>query len=159
MTQPRTVLAATAVSVVIAGAAAFFLMSGDDPVISVSASRNTLRFEAAAIEYAGWPEMRVRVNGEQVALIKIENATRSMYELDVPGSVGDIKTVEASIVSESDCKAAVWIQAHECTDRTITIRGLYVDDEKIEGQVAGGKKNKPWSIQSEDGAITWTVGG
>ena len=154
----RTKIIALAVLVlVVAGGAAAYVMTGENPVAKVVGSSDVIRFEAAGVEYSGWPEMSVHVNGEQIAVLHIDKQVRSMYEVQVPGSVGEIKTVEVKMTEETDCKAAVWIKDHTCTDRSITVRGLYLNDEKVEGAEAVGEKNHPWSIRSKEGGIVWNI--
>ncbi|NND49689.1 MAG: hypothetical protein HKN60_05500 [Rhizobiales bacterium] len=157
MAISRTKLIALAVLIAGAGGAAAYVMSGDNPVAKIISSDNVIRFEAAGIEYSGWPKMSVHVNGEQISVLNIDNQVRSMYEVQVPGTVGEVSTVEVRMTEETDCKAAVWIKAHQCTDRSITVRGLYLNDEKVEGAEAIGEKNHPWSLRSAEGGIKWNI--
>ena len=164
MTSMQMKLIALAILVVGGGGAAAYVMLGEEPEVEVVAPENVIRFEAAGVHYDGWPEMAVLVNGEQIALLHINNKIRQMYSVDVPASVGAISTVEVQMTSETDCYSAVWIdtrsgQTFKCDDRAITVRGLYLNDEKIEGAVAIGEKNHPWSVRSAEGGIKWEIKG
>ena len=138
---------------------------GGDPVVEAAASKSVIKIEAAGVEYNGWPEMAVLVNGEQIALKNMNNKIRQMFTFDVPASVGAISTIEVKMTSEAtDCKAATWIDSRlgatiKCSDRAIAVRGLYLNDEKIEGALAIGEMNKPWSVQSPEGGIKWEING
>ena len=147
-----------------AAAAAYVLTSGEEPLIEMAASDSVLKVEAAGVYYGGWPEIAVIVNGEPIASQSIDSKIRKMFEFDVPSSVGVISTIEIKMTSEeTDCKAA----RHSlptggtlpCTNRIIAVRGLYLNDEKIEGGVAEGGKNQPWSLQSNQGGIKWEISG
>ena len=160
----RTKLIAAAILAAIGGGAALVLTSGDEPILEIAASNNVLKVEAAGVYYGGWPEIAVIVNGEPIASQSIDSKIRKTFEFDVPSSVGAISTVEIKMTSEeTDCKAA----RHSlptggslpCTNRIIALRGLYLNDEKIEGAVAEGEKNQPWSLQSNQGGIKWEISG
>ena len=162
--RTRIQLIAALILVVAGGSAALVLTSGDKPIIEIAASNNVIKVEAAGVYYGGWPEIAVLVNGEPIASQSIDSKIRKMFEFNVPSSVGAISTVEIKMTSEeTDCKAAVHALptggSLPCTNRIIALRGLYLNDEKIEGAVAEGEKNQPWSLQSNQGGIKWEIGG
>ena len=47
--------------------------------------------------------------------------------------------------------------AGTCVDRTLTVRSLLLDDQKIENPTASGTRNSPFSLQDAEGGIVWQV--
>jgi len=155
MALGRTKLIGVGVAVLIlAGGAAYVLTSGEQPVIQLQPASNVLRFEAAGIDYAGWPEMGVSVNGQEIGKILIDSAVRTMFTIDVPASVGEVETVEIKFLNETICQNPYF---GSCTLRQIIVRGMYLNDEKIEGAEASGKDNMPSLIRTSEGGVVWKV--
>lgn len=155
----RTKWIALIALIFVGGSIGYILISGHNPIVKLGAVDNVIKIEAGAIQHAGWPEIGVDVNGEQVAKLAIDQQTRTMYTINVPGSVGDVSEISVKILNESDCRAldAEFGVAPNCQDRTVIIRGLYLNDEKLEGAVATGEGNLSSLLKKSDGAITWTV--
>jgi hypothetical protein len=151
MRKGLIVLVAVAV-VVVAGAAAYILTSGDKPVVSLAASDNEIKIEAAGVRYGSWPEMDVLVNDTVIASLKIDSEQRAMYSVAVPNSVGDISTVQLKFTNYQECQN---VGTGDCNQRKIIVRGIYLNDKKLEGAVASGGKNLASLLQSEEGGITW----
>ena len=158
MAATRTKWIALAAVVVVAGAAAYALTSGDRPIIRITPSGNVIKFEAAGIQYTGWPEMAVSVNGEEIAVLTVDNQVRREFTFEVPRSVGEVKTIEVRMTSDTNCREALFLEVHTCTNRTLILRKFWLNDEQINDPVATGEGNFPWSVVSSDGAVTWTIG-
>jgi hypothetical protein len=159
MAGTRTKLIALAAVVAVGGAAAYALTSGDNPIIEIATSKNVIKLEAAGIQYTGWPEMAVSVNGEQIAVLTVDNSVRSEFTFNVPSSVGEVSTIEVRMTSDTNCREALFLEVHTCTNRTLILRKLWLNDKPITDPVATGEGNFPWSVVSSNGAVTWTVGG
>lgn len=140
---------------VFGGTAAFFLTTGEQPVIKLVASENVIRVEAAGVRYADWPIMGVVVNDQEIAQVEIAEQQRKMYSVNVPESVGDISTIKLKLNNFQECQN---VGTGPCETRKIIVRGLYLNDEKLEGGVASGEKNLASLLQTEEGGITWQVG-
>lgn len=145
--------------VFIAGSVGYIVLSGNNPMVQVGSAANVIKIEAAGIQHAGWPEMSVHVNGEEVTKLTIDEKVRTMYTVNVPSSVGDVSEIELKLVNESDCKAldAAFGVAPNCQDRTIMVRGLYLNEEKLENPEASGTGNLASLIKKSEGGITWHV--
>ncbi|NND49585.1 MAG: hypothetical protein HKN60_04970 [Rhizobiales bacterium] len=155
MAVKRSVVIGIGVLVVVAGAAAFVLTSGEKPLVQlIPASSNTIRIEAAGIEYAGWPEIAYVVNDQEIGRMTIDSKIRKMWTIDVPDTVGDISKIELKFTNFQECQNPYF---GTCTTRKIIVRGLYLNDEKVENPVASGGKNLAALLQSAEGGITWTI--
>ena len=155
MAAKRNALIGVGVLVIAAGAAAFFLTSGEKPLVQLTAaSSNTLRIEAAGINYAGWPEVAFVVNDEEIGRMTIDSKIRKMWTIDVPDTVGDISKVMLKFTNYQECQNPYF---GTCTTRKVIVRGLYLNDEKVENPVASGEKNLAALLQSDQGGITWTI--
>ena len=81
-----------------------------------------------------------------------------MYTVNVPDSVGDVSEVSVALVNESNCQAAQFsFNANVCQDRTIMVRGLFLNEEKLENPEASGTGNLASLIKKSEGGITWRV--
>ena len=159
MAGTRTKLIALAALVAVGGAAAFVLTSGEKPIVEVAASKNVIKVEAAAVNFTGWPQMRVSVNGEQIAQLMIEKKQRDIYSFDVPNALGDVKTIEIQMTNETDCAGSLRHSFQSCIDRALILRKVFLNDEQLEAGVASGEGNTPYSLKRSDGGATWQIGG
>lgn len=156
MSTKLIVLIAT---IFVGGSIGYILLSGNNPIVQMGASENVIKIEAGAIQHAGWPEMSVMVNGEEVTKLKIDKQERTMYTVNVPSSSGEISEISVKLLNESDCRAldAAFGVAPNCQDRTITVRGLYLNDEKLENPEASGAGNLASLLKKSEGGINWKV--
>jgi len=146
-------------AVFIAGSIGYILLSGNNPIVQIASSDKVIKIEAGGIQHAGWPEMSVLVNGKQVTKLTIDKQERTMYTVNVPGSLGDVAEISVKLLNESDCKAldAAFGVSLDCQDRTIMLRGLYLNDEKLENPEASGTGNLASLLKKSEGGITWKV--
>ena len=142
--------------VAVSGAAAYVLTSGENAAIQLSSAKSVIRVEAAGVNYAGWPEMAVAVNGENVASFTIDSAQRQMYETTVPMDAGDIETIQIRFTNYTEPQSYV---SDGAPVRTIVFRGLYLNDEKLEGGEPSGERNTLFSLRNSEGGLTWNIGG
>ena len=159
MAGTRTKLIAVAALVAIGAAAAFVLTSGEEPIIEIAASNNVIKVEAAGVNFAGWPEMRVSVNGEQIAQLMIENKTREMFSFDVPNALGDVEEIQIQLTNETDCRSSLRHSFQSCIDRALVLRKVFLNDEQLEPGVASGEGNTQYSLKRNEGGATWQIGG
>ena len=150
----RKGLIALAVVAVLAAVAAIVLTSGEEPLITLSPPEHKLRIEAAGTQYAGWPIMGVLVNGEEIAEVTIDSISRKMWDVDVPGSVGEVSTIMLTLKNYQECQN---VGTGACETRKLIVRGMYLDDKKLENPVASGDRNLSAVIQTDEGGITWEV--
>ena len=138
-----------------AGVVAYLAIGKDSP-IKLVASQNALQIKAAGVNYAGWPEMGIKVNGEKIGSITIDSQQQKMFSIDVPGNIGEIKQIQLTLDNFTECQTAY---APNCKLRSIVFKELYLNDERLEGGVPSGAKNFAHSIQSGEGGITWDIEG
>ncbi len=159
MAVTRTRLIALVALVAIGGTAAFFLTSGEKPIIEIAASDNVIKIEAAGVNFAGWPEMRVSVNGEQIAQLMIEKKQRDMYSFDVPNALGEVKKIEIRMTNETDCRESLRHSFQSCIDRALVLRKVFLNDTQLEAGEASGEGNTQYSLTRSEGGATWQIGG
>lgn len=161
MTRTRVIgLIAVVAVVVVAAAVGYIMYSGDkNAVARIISSGNVIKIEAAGVNYGGWPDVSIRVNGQEISKITIESPTREMYTFNVPNSVGDVSTIELKLLNPTDCAHADFSHLTAgCTDRALTVRGIYLNDEKLEGAVATGEGNLSALLRRGEGGISVQVG-
>ena len=102
---------------------------------------------------------QIMVNGEEISKLTIDKQQRSMYTVNVPGSVGEVSEISVKLLNESDCKSVDdnFIPSSNCQDRTVILRSLFLNDEKLENPEASGNGNLASLIKKSEGGITWKV--
>ena len=143
----------------IAGAGAYVVFTGENQVISIGSSGGPeLKIEAAGTNWAGWPEISILVNDKEVKKITIETGDRTMYDINVPSDIGTITKIEVKLLNETDCKGGdSLLNANDCTDRLVMLRGAYLDEKKLENPQASGPMNLSSLLRREEGGISWQV--
>jgi len=145
-------------AVFIAGSAGYILLSGNNPIVQIASSDNVIKIEAAGTLHAGWPQMSVEVNGREVTKLTVDKSERSMYTVNVPGALGDVAEISVKLLNESDCRAVEFsFNATPCQDRKIIVRGVYLNEQKLENPEASGTGNLASLLQKSEGGITWKV--
>lgn len=146
-------------------AAAVVLASVDPSIFRFEPARNVLRLEAAGIKYTSeksapgdWPELGIRVNGEDIGPLTIDSETRKMFSVDVPNSIADIERIDIRFLNPTHCRTAQSVIHAFCKDRKAIVRGLYLNGERLEGAVVSGENNMISLLQTSDGGLTWHLG-
>jgi hypothetical protein len=142
----------------IAGAGAYVVFTKENQVTIINSSVGPkLKIEAAGIQYAGWPEMSILVNDKEIKKLEVAIAERTMFDINVPSDIGNITKIEVRLLNESDCKLVdLNINVNECTDRKIIVRGVYLDEKKLENPQASAG-NLSSLLQKGEGGISWQV--
>jgi len=157
MAVSRTTVIVGSAVIAMAAATAAYLLTGENPVIQIRAAENVVKIEAAGVDYAGWPEMGVSVNGEVIGKILVNNAQRAMYSFNVPSTIEEVSSIEVKLLNQSDCRAADFSFVGQCTDRGLTVRSVYLNEQKLEDRVPNGERNTVYSLQSADGGLTFNL--
>ncbi len=155
----RTVWMAVIAFAAMVGLTVAYVLTGENPVIKMSQSDNVIKIEAAGVNYAGWPDMSVSVNGNEVGTVKVETKQRKMFTVDVPADAGTISSVEIKFPNSTDCRKGQFSYESACTDRKLIVRKVFLNEQQLENGEASGDRNTAFSLQSSEGGIAFKVEG
>ena len=156
--KSNLVLVAIAV-VFMAVTTAIYVLTGDNPVVKLSKSENVIKIEAAGVNYAGWPDMSVSINGKEIGTVKVETKQRKLFTVNVPDDIGTISTVEIKFPNATDCRKGQFAYESACTDRQLIVRKVFLNEQQLENGEASGDRNTAFSLQSAEGGIAFKVEG